>query len=235
VTALADRGRPLLAVVTDRGRLAPGISSVEQMLTCVLNQAREAIAAGVDFFQIRERDLEASTLYALVAAAAELADRSQTKVIVNDRVDVALAAHAHGVHLRADSPPAMAVRAIVPSDFLIGQSVHDAIEAADRSRDVDYLIAGTVFDSVSKPGRTPIGLEGLAAIVRRVEVPVLAIGGVSLARARAVAHAGAAGIAGVGLFLGPAARADARGCRAVPLVDVTASLRAQFDTSGRPS
>ena len=122
--------------------------------------------------------------------------------MVNDRVDIALAAGAAGVHLRADSPPAAAVRAIVPTGFLIGRSVHsegEAIEAAATG--VDYLILGTIFPTASKPaGGAPLGLEPLARAVRAIDTPILAIGGVTADNVGKIAAAGAAGFAAIGLF-----------------------------------
>jgi thiamine monophosphate synthase len=100
-------------------------------------------------------------------------------------------------------------------------------------RQADYLIAGTVWATESKPGDASlIGLSGLMAIVQASTVPVLAIGGVTAGRADAVRSTGAAGMAGIGLFMGPA-RAD--GCRAIELHATAQEARARFDTSGAPS
>lgn len=181
----------IIGLVTDRRRADP------------LAQARWAAAAGIDFVHVRERDLDASALAAMVRAMVDAVDGRATRVIVNDRLDVALACNAHGVHLRADSvSPAMA-RGLAPAGFLIGRSVHDATEAARSAPDVDYLIAGTVFESRSKSsGHVQLGIGGLQAVVRAVGVPVLAIGGVTGERMAAVAACGAAGIAAIGLFSG---------------------------------
>jgi thiamine-phosphate diphosphorylase len=188
---------------------------------------RYAIDAGVDVVQVRERDLEsgalvelASELIALIPAGATL------RVVINDRLDVALAAGAAGVHLRSDSMPPSAVRSMTPPGFLIGCSVHSPSEAAAIGPDADYLIAGTVWESGSKPGGHPVlGIDGLAAVVKAARVPVLAIGGVTAERAAEVAAAGAAGIAAIGLFIdsGPS-----QGCRAVQLTGIVRSTRAKF-------
>ena len=200
-----------ICLVTDRRRRPP------------IEQAAEAVDAGVDLIQIRERDLDTSALVSLVLRVVELTRRSPTRVVVNDRVDVALACGAHGVHLRADSVPASLVRSIVPQGFALGRSVHEGDEAVAVARDVDYLIAGTVFPTASKPGRIDLlGLNGLASIAAAVRVPVLAIGGITLERAAAVAATGAAGIAALGLF----ADADR------PIKDVVRALRARFNISG---
>ncbi len=179
-----------LCLVTDRRRRS------------VVEQCRDAVQAGVDLIQVRERDLEGAALSALVAALVRLTRATTTRVVVNERLDVALACGADGVHLRADSIPAARARSMAPPGFLIGRSVHEAGEAVKEAPGADYLIAGTVFPSSSKPGlREYLGVEGLAMIARSVSVPVLAIGGVSLDRIGAVAEAGAAGVAAIGLFL----------------------------------
>jgi thiamine-phosphate pyrophosphorylase len=123
-------------------------------------------------------------------------------VVVNDRLDVALAAGAHGVHLRGDSYPAARVRAVVPPGFLVGRSVHSAGEAVAvaAAGGVDYLVFGSVFATASKAGQPPAGLPELAAVAAAVPVPVLAVGGVTVEHAGRVAQAGAAGAAAIGLF-----------------------------------
>jgi thiamine-phosphate diphosphorylase len=121
---------------------------------------------------------------------------------VNGRFDVAIAAGAHGVHLRSDSFPASRVRACAPPGFLIGRSVHsvsDAVTAAAGDA-VNYLIFGTVFDSSSKPDRVAAGLDELSAVARATAIPVLAIGGMTFDRIADVLRAGAAGAAGISMF-----------------------------------
>jgi thiamine-phosphate pyrophosphorylase len=133
---------------------------------------------------------------------------------VNDRLDIALACGADGVHLRGDSIPARQVRLHTPQSFLVGRSIH-ALEEVDSAGPVDYLIAGTVFATESKPGKSGrdlLGVDGLAAVVRAASLPVLAIGGVTMDRVPEVMRTGAAGVAAIGLFLGPG----------------------RFDTPGRP-
>jgi thiamine-phosphate pyrophosphorylase len=179
-----------LCLVTDRRRRS------------VVEQCRDAVLAGVDLIQVRERDLEAAALSALVAELVRLTRATETRVVVNERLDVALACGADGVHLRGDSIPAARARSMAPAGFLIGRSVREAAGAVEAAAGTDYLIAGTVFPSTSKPGlHEHLGLSGLAAIARSVPVPVLAIGGLSLDRIGPVADAGAAGVAAIGLFL----------------------------------
>jgi len=221
------KARPLLCLVTNRGRLprSPSSDGRAELIAFVGAAAR----AGVDLIQIRERDLSSRDLYELVRESVEVAQGSQTRIIVNDRIDVALAAGAAGVHLRSDSPDASGARRIVPGHFLIGRSVHNPAEAAGAAEDgeVDYLIAGTVFSSASKPpGHSLIGIDGLRAIVQLSDVPVLAIGGVTGANIGATVSAGAAGIAAIEMFTKAGANSET-------LTQLVHKARRAFDTSGR--
>jgi len=203
-----------ICLVTDRRRRPP------------IEQAAEAADAGVDFVQVRERDLPASELVSLVAGVVGVTRGSRTRVLVNERLDVAMACGADGVHLRGDSIPPSRARSIAPPGFLIGRSVHKKAEALAVAADVDYLIAGTVFPTASKPGATDLlGVDGLAAIASAVSAPVLAIGGMTLERVDAVAAAGAAGVAAIGLF------AD----RDRPIKQVVRALRERFNIGGDSS
>ena len=161
-----------------------------------------AARAGVHLIQIRERDLDARALTRVAAAAVDAARGTSTRILVNDRTDVALAAGAHGVHLRGDSAPANRIRKIVPRGFLIGRSVHSREEAegAVAEGGLDYLMFGTVFETASKPGSRAAGPATLATIARAVPLPVLAIGGITVSRMAEVAEAGAAGFGAIGLF-----------------------------------
>lgn len=205
---------PVFALVTDR-RLYPAGRMPDAI--------HAAAAAGVTLIQIRERDLGDRALLELTRAAIRAASGTGARVVVNERVDVALAAGAAGVHLRADSVAASRVRAIVPSGFVVGRSVHDVDEALCAARDggCDYLLFGTVFASASKPaGHAAAGLEALARVCAAVRLSVVAIGGITGENAARVAAAGAAGVAGIRLF---AASEDPG-----PTVD---ALRRAFDTS----
>jgi thiamine-phosphate pyrophosphorylase len=180
-------------MITDRRRL-PDPDPEE-----VVRQVRQAAARGIQLVQIRERDLDGRALYELSRRAVEAVRGSATRVIVNDRLDVALAARAHGVQLRTGSFAAGRVRTMVPPGFLIGQSVHTAAEAAG-ARAADFLLYGTVFETRSKPGIAPAGLQRLSEVVRATAVPVLALGGVSADRIPDVLETGAAGFAGISMF-----------------------------------
>ena len=182
----------MLCLVTDR-RLRPPVE-----------QAREAADAGIDLIHVRERDLDAAELSALVMRILDATRGSGTRVVVNDRVDVAIVCGAAGVHLRGDSIPAARVRTMTGPGFLIGCSVRGPVDALRVAGDADYLVAGTVFPTTSKSGmRDHLCLAGLSSIVATVPVPVLAIGGMSTARAGEIAAAGAAGLAVIGLFADP--------------------------------
>ena len=190
--------RPVLCFITD-GACARGGTAAEDQLVA---RVAAAIHAGVHLVQVRERDLEGRALLRLVRRCVAVTRGSRSRIVVNDRVDVAIAAAAHGVHLRGDSLPAPAVRAIAPAGFLVGRSVHGAEEAATVSTagGLDYLIFGTVFPSGSKPGVEGAGTGMLGRVVTATPLPVLAVGGVTAANAAAVAAAGAAGLAAIGLF-----------------------------------
>ena len=211
----------ILCLVTDRRRVCATDAPFAVARRCLVEQARFAIAAGIDLIQVRERDLDTTSLADLVREIVQVARGTRTRVVVNDRLDVAMACGADGVHLRSDSIPADAVRRIAPSTFLVGRSVHGVDEAVSAGP-VDYLVAGTVFSTASKPGGAVLGLDGLQAIARSVQVPVLAIGGVTVERAAEVRAAGAAGVAAIGLFIGTP---GATPCHLTPLEPVVAALR----------
>jgi thiamine-phosphate pyrophosphorylase len=181
-----------------------------------------AARAGVDLIQVRERDLDAGALAGLTRHAIDAVSGTGARIMVNDRVDVALAAGAAGAHLRGDGLPAPRVRAIAPPGFLIGRSVHSEDEAAqiEAAGECDYLMFGTVFPSASKPAdHRAAGLDALARVCARARTPVVAIGGVTLSVAADVRRAGAAGVAAIGLFQS-----------APDLVETVRLVRAAFDT-----
>jgi thiamine-phosphate pyrophosphorylase len=197
---------PIFCLVTDGQRTLRSPESVDELVDLV----RRAAAAGVNLVQVRERNLDDRHLLALTRSIVQAVEGTPARVVVNDRVDIALAAGAEGVHLRADSPPAEAVRAMVPEAFLIGRSVHGEAEAIAAARTgVDYLILGTIFPSANKPaGAVWLGLEALKRAAGAIQVPVLAIGGITADKVEGVAAAGAAGFAAIGLFAGLPRAAD---------------------------
>ena len=219
--------RPILCLVTDRRRLAERLAidpSGDAILERLVSQAAEAADAGVDWIQVRERDLAARALSDLVDCVVA-AVRGRARVVVNDRLDIAIGSGAGGVHLGERSLPADRARAIVPDGFSVGVSRHTPT-AVGCVGAVDYVIAGTVFASRSKPESAPLlGLEGLAAACRLSRVPVIAIGGITVHTCAQVVAAGAAGVAAIDLFLPAAA-----GARDRPLRDIVSRMHEMFDS-----
>ena len=204
---------PWVYLVTDRRRLSPAARTTAEEVGALEALIDEAIDAGVDAVQIRERDLEARDLQALVARVGARA-RGRTRVLVNDRADVALAAGVDGVHLRADGPPTADVRRLGPPAWIVGRSVH-AVDEAGGELDADYVLFGTVFPGGSKPAATQFaGIGRLQDAVAARHGPVFAIGGVTPARAAEARMAGAAGVAAIGVFLPPGLAPEAMGARA---------------------
>jgi thiamine-phosphate pyrophosphorylase len=163
----------------------------------------QAIAAGVDWVQIREKDLPARRLLALADAAARQArQQGCTRVIVNDRLDVALSAQVHGVHLGTHSIPVDVVRRLAPREFVVGVSCHTLEEAlAAETAGADYMLLGPIFATPSKLRYgPPLGLAKLREVTLRVSIPVLALGGITIDRIAACRENGAAGIAGIRIF-----------------------------------
>jgi thiamine-phosphate pyrophosphorylase len=191
----------------------------------LIERIAAAAHAGVHLIQVRQPHLDGLAATRLVERAVRAVAGTRARVIVNDRVDVAMTGGAHGVHLRGDSMAATRVRAMVPPAFVIGRSVHTSSEAvsAERTGGLDYLIFGTVFASGSKPGTTPAGVDRLAEVCAAVALPVLAIGGITAGTMAAVRSAGAAGFAGIGLFNDAALRT---------MPDTVARCAAAFDTPG---
>jgi thiamine-phosphate pyrophosphorylase len=161
----------------------------------VLACAARAVRDGIDMIQIREKDLDAAALFDLVGKVRDLAAGTKTRILVNDRLDMALAAGVDGVHLPADGLPPDRVRPLVK---LLGVSTHTVDEAieAEKAR-ADFIVFGPIFET---PGKSAVGLEPLRRVVSSVRIPVLAIGGISMTNARDVLATGAAGIAGIRLF-----------------------------------
>lgn len=161
----------------------------------------DAIDAGIDLIQIRERDLDGGLLAATTTRIVRRAVGTSTRVVVNDRADVAFATGAAGVHVRDDGPPVRRLQALAESEWMIGRSVH-RVEALPLHATATYVIFGTIFQTLSKSLDAPVqGVDGLRAAVTATRVPVLAIGGIDVANARTCINAGARGVAAIGLFL----------------------------------
>lgn len=191
--------RPVLCLVTDRARLRSG--GVEDDVGAILALIRSAAAAGIDLVQIRETGLTDRALGNLVERAVAAVRGTHTRILVNDRVDIALAHGADGVHLKGNSVPAARVREHTGADWIVGRSIHglDEGRAAEAGGGLDYVILGTVFATPSKPGRRPLGAR-LLRQAAALPLPVLAIGGVTRERVTEIAATGAAGVAAIGMF-----------------------------------
>lgn len=161
----------------------------------------EALAGGVDFVQVREKSLPAQSLYDLALRLGRLCRQAGAGLLVNDRIDVALAAGAQGAHLGGRSLPVSAARPLLAGK-LLGLSVHSLAEAqAAQQAGADYVTFGSVFPTRSHPGQAPAGLEELRRTVEGVNIPVLAIGGITPANAGEVLATGCAGVALISAIL----------------------------------
>ena len=154
--------------------------------------------------QLRERGLEDGPYLVFLRECVALLRGGPCRIVINDRLDLAVTAGAGGVHLRESSVPIDAARRLAPPEFIVGRSVHDAATAA-TARKADYMIAGSVFETESKPGQSPsLGLDGLRQVVAAAgRCPVWAIGGITAAHVPEVRACGVQGIAAIGAFLPP--------------------------------
>ena len=165
--------------------------------TTLLYHIARNVDRGVDYIQVREKDLTARELYDLTARAVKIASGSRTRILVNDRTDVAIAAGAAGVHLRAGSIRPERLRSVLSQPLLIGVSCHSLEEVIDAQA-ASFIVFGPVFES---PGKgAPKGLQALQRAAAASTVPVLALGGITAENTEACIFAGAAGIAAIRLF-----------------------------------
>lgn len=192
----------ILCLVTDRRRLGAALGlGPGEWLDALRAQVVAAAGAGVDLVQVREPDLDAATLARLLRVLVADTAQSPTRILLNERLDIALAGGAAGVHLKERSFSVAAARRLTPSGFLVGRSIHDPSTAVSAGF-ADYLVAGTVLPTSSKPAAVCLGWAGLADVVRAVTGrPVLAIGGIDLPSMSLVAASGAAGLAAIGAFI----------------------------------
>jgi thiamine-phosphate pyrophosphorylase len=198
----ARRASFRLYLITDR-KLARG---GDLIATCeaVLRAAEESGARGQLAIQIREKDLTARALYALALRLREPCRRYGAPLFINDRVDVAMAVGADGVHLPADSFSPTDARKLLGPHRLIGVSTHaidEVIAAADGG--ADFAVYGPVFEPISKSSYgPPRGIEALREVCAQSTIPVFALGGINAERARELAGTGAAGVAAIGAVMG---------------------------------
>jgi thiamine-phosphate pyrophosphorylase len=214
---MGERGmttpRAQLHLITDRKRCRGDL----------LAAVRAALGSGVDWVQVREKSAPALDVFRLVCALAPVCRDRGVGLLVNDRVDVALAAGAQGVHLARKSLPPQVARRLLTARHLLGCSVHSLPEALEAVRGgADYVTFGNVFPTASHPGLPPRGVESLREVVVAVEVPVIAVGGITLETLPQVLATGCAGVAVIGAILespdpGGAARAFREALEASPV------------------
>jgi len=196
------RPTPITCLITG-GATRSAATPVSDEFRAALALVERAVAAGVTLVQLREKNLSARVLFELAARASRLARGTRTRVLVNDRADVARAAACDGVHLAADSLDAATVRRAFGPDFLVGVSAHTHAEArAARDGGADFALFGPVFDTPSKRAYgPPLGLDLLREAARALSpFPLVALGGVTLENARACLAAGARGVAAIRMF-----------------------------------
>lgn len=194
--------QPILYAITS-GATISQTTREDPEFAAILDLIESATIRKIPLFQIREKRLSTRVLYELVCSAVEITRGSVTRLLVNDRFDVARAAGADGVHLTSLSLSARVVREACGSEFLIGVSTH-SLDEARRARDggADFVVFGPVFETESKRAfGPPQGLEKLQRVTSELQAfPVLAIGGVTLDNAESCYAAGASGFAGISWF-----------------------------------
>lgn len=190
-------------LVTDDGCLQG-----RALLDCV----REALEGGVTLVQYRAKTASSAEMYAEALQLKALCDSFNVPLIINDRLDIAMAVGAAGVHLGQDDLPCAAARKILGEDYIIGVSAHNPAEAAEAlERGADYLGCGAVFGTATKADVKKLGTDGLAAICKAKGLPVVGIGGVTADNYREVRVAGADGAAIVsGILAQPDIRTTVR-------------------------
>ncbi len=194
--------RPITYLITG-GETSSATTPADAEFRRLLALVRGAVEARVTLVQLREKSLTGRALYELAREAARVARGSATRVLVNDRADIARASGCDGVHLTTRSLEASVVRRAFGRDFLIGVSAHTLEEArAARDGGADFAVFGPVFDTPSKRVYgAPLGIEAFGEAARELSpFPLVALGGVEPANAAEVLGAGAAGVAGIRLF-----------------------------------
>ena len=184
VTRIGRLRLPTLCLITDRKRL--GESPLEDVLG-------DAVKGGINIVQLREGDLPAGELLTLTTRVRK-ATRGHALLIINDRLDVVMAAGADGIHLPESGLPVAIARWLLGQHVIIGRSVHSKEAAIEAEQDgADYVQLGTIYATTSKPDLKPAGPDLLREVSAALTIPILAVGGVRPENAAEVIEAGASG------------------------------------------
>lgn len=205
---------PVLYLITN-GETTPATTPASKEFSQIIKLVEAAVRAEFNLIQLREKSLSARVLYELTVQAGSLVRQTKTRLLVNDRSDIAVTGGADGVHLAGTSVDAKTVRQTFGADFLIGVSTHSEAEALQaREEGANFAVYGPVFPTSSKQRYgPPVGVASLRQLALSVSpLPLLALGGVSLENVRDCFQARAAGVAAIGLFQEPAKLADVAGC-----------------------
>jgi thiamine-phosphate pyrophosphorylase len=199
---IAQLQKPIIYLITS-GKTAQTTTPKDEPFINILKLIERAVSLNISLIQIREKNLNANILYQLAVQAIKLTKNSNTRLLINDRTDIALAASADGVHLTTTSLPTNLIRQTFGKDLIIGASSH-SIEEATRALNegADFTTFGPIFDTPSKRTYGPsLGPEKLSEVVATVSpFPVIALGGISINNISDVMHTGAAGIAAIRLL-----------------------------------
>lgn len=191
---------PIIYLITSGNLTSENFS---QLSSQVLQQIESAIEAGISIIQIREKNLSSKFIFDLAVQATNLSRNSSTKILINDRADIALAAKADGVHLTSTSIPTKVVRSIFPKNFIIGISTHKLEEVISAKNDgADFAVFSSIYQTVSKAQYgEPQGIERLTEVVETAkDFPVIALGGIKLENIPEISQTGVSGISAISLF-----------------------------------
>jgi thiamine-phosphate pyrophosphorylase len=197
-----DLSKPILYLIT-RGETTEVTTADSPESKQIIEQVSAAVSAGIDLIQLREKRLSARELFELTRRVVAATRGSATRVLVNDRADIAVGAGADGVHLTTQSVDAATIRRVFGDRLLIGVSTHALKEARTAQQSgADFVVFGPVFHTQSKREfGAPVGIAELASVTHAlIDFPVLALGGVTLDNVAQCLQAGARGIAGISLF-----------------------------------
>ncbi|OGW43961.1 MAG: thiamine-phosphate diphosphorylase [Nitrospirae bacterium RBG_16_43_11] len=179
------------------------IADVEQIKEDMPSSVKLAIDGGVKAIQLRGKNITAKELLKIGERLRHLTHIESVKLFINDRIDVAMAIQADGVHLGQNSMPVKLARETSGDRFIIGVSTHSLKEAMDaEAGGADFITVGPIFETESKLRYgSPVGLTTLADVCRKVKIPVFAIGGISIERVNSVMKEGAHGVAVISAIL----------------------------------